>query len=289
MADYLIRALAYNSQVRAFAINGTALVNKAVSIHSLNPVAAIALGRGLMGTAMLNYMQKDKKVVTTMQIVGEGPMKGLVCIADKNGTIKGYIKNNDYESYGLDGQFGVGACLGKGVLSIINDLGLKNPYIGMIPLQSGEIGDDLAYYFTTSEQTPSLVALGVKLLPNQQVSLAAGIIIQLLPGADEKIITSIEQQIVNMKSATELLKKTKSPEGMIRALMSNTKIVITDRIEMRYKCNCSEEKMLKGILSIGKKAVIEIIDEQEVIETRCHFCQQKYHFTREKLKKSLKE
>ncbi len=289
MTDYLIRALAYNNQVRAFAINGTDLVNKAVSIHGLNPVAAIALGRGLMGTAMLNYMQKDKNVVTTLQIVGEGPMKGLVCIADRFGTLKGYIKNNDYESYGLDGPFGVGACLGKGVLNIIHDLGLKSPYTGMVPLQSGEIGDDLAYYFTTSEQTPSLVALGVKLLPNQQVSLAAGIIIQLLPGADEKIITSIEQQVINMKSATELLKKTNSPEGMIRALMNNTDVVITERVEIGYKCNCSEEKMLQGILSIGKKAVTEMINEQEVIETRCHFCQQNYHFSREKLKKSLKE
>ncbi len=289
MSDYLIRALAYNNQVRAFAIDGTDLVNKAVNIHSLNPLAASALGRGLMGTAMLNYMQKDKNVVTTLQIVGQGPMKGLVCIADKTGTLKGYIKNNDYESYGEDGLFGVGACLGKGVLNIIHDLGLKTPYTGMIPLQSGEIGDDLAYYFTTSEQTPSLVALGVKLLPNQTVSLAAGIIVQLLPGADEKIITNIEQKIYNMKSATALLKKTNSPEGMIRELMNNNEVVITERVAMGYKCNCSEEKMLQGVLSIGKETVMEIIGEQEIVETRCHFCQQNYHFSREKLKKSLKE
>lgn len=289
MSDYLIRALAYNNQVRAFAIDGTDLVNKAIKIHSLNPLAAIALGRGLMGTAMLNHMQKDKNVVTTMQIVGQGPMKGLVCIADKTGTLKGYVKNNDYESYGENGLFGVGACLGKGVLNIIHDLGLKTPYTGMIPLQSGEIGDDLAYYFTTSEQTPSLVALGVKLLPNQTVSLAAGIIVQLLPGADEKIITNIEQKIYNMKSATALLKKTNSPEGMIRELMNNNDVVVTERVAMSYKCNCSEEKMLLGVLSIGKEAVMEIIDDQEIVETRCYFCQQNYHFSRDKLKKRLKE
>jgi len=286
--DYLIRATAYNSYVRAFAINGKNTITEAIKKHGLNPLAAIALGRGLMAVAILNSMNKEKHATTTLQIVGDGPMGGIVCVADKKGTLKGYVKNNDYNSYEGKGQYGIGECIGKGYINIIKDLNLKRPYSGLTPLQSGEIGDDLAYYFTTSEQIPSMVALGVKLNKDTTCDIGAGLIIQLMPGAPDNIIGEIEEKIYNMKSATALLQRTKSLEGMLEYMFDKNNLNIIGKEQIQFKCNCSEEKMLKGIISLGKSELEKIVKEEQQIETVCSFCNSKYIFSKEQLKKQLK-
>jgi len=287
--DYIIRATAYNSKVRAFAITSSDTVEHALKIHKLNPIAAIALGRGLMACAILNSMNKGKNNVVTLQVVGDGPMGGITCVASKNGVLKGYVKNNDYESYGDNAQYGVGQCIGKGFLNIVRDLGLKQPYIGKIPLQSGEIGDDLAYYFTYSEQIPSMVALGVKLNSDATVNKAAGILIQLLPGAKTEIITEIEKKIYDMHSATRLIEKTHTPEGMLEYLLGSNNLNINEKEKISYKCNCSRDKMYKGIVSLGKSQLEQILKEQETIETVCHFCNQKYNFEKEEIQLMIKD
>ncbi|MBN2852476.1 MAG: Hsp33 family molecular chaperone HslO [Clostridia bacterium] len=289
MTDYLVKAMAYDANVRAFAVTAKDTVYEALNRHGLNPVAAIALGRGLMAAAILNGMGKGDDIVTTLQINGDGPMEGMVCVADRKGTLKGYIKNNDYESYGENGIFGVGACIGRGYLNIIKDLGMKEPYAGTIPLQSGEIGDDLAYYFTYSEQIPSMVALGVKLNSDATVRQAAGVIIQMMPGATEEIITEVESRITEMKSATSLIERVKTPEAMLEFILGKENIVFTGTEPVSYQCNCSEEKMFKGVISLGRKELTEIVEEQDTVETVCHFCNNKYIFTAEQLKKFIKD
>jgi len=286
--DYLIRATAYDSYVRAFAISSKHTITEAIKKHGLNPLSAIVLGRGLMAVAILNSMNKGENATTTLQIVGDGPMGGIVCIADKKGTLKGYVKNNDYKSYEGKGSFGVGECIGKGYINIIKDLHLKKPYSGMAPLQSGEIGDDLAYYFTTSEQIPSMVALGVKLNKDTTCDSGAGMVIQMMPGAPDNIIEEIEKKIYSMKSATELIKKTKTPEGMLGYIFAKNNLNIIGKEQIQFKCNCSEKKMLQGIISLGKTELEKIVKEDDKIETVCSFCNSKYTFYREQLKKELK-
>ncbi len=289
MKDYIVRAIAYDANVRAFAITAKHTVETALILHGLNPLTAILLGRGLMATSILNAMNKGEKDVVTLQVVGDGKMGGITCIANKKGVLKGYVKNNDYESYKEEAIYGIGACIGKGFLNIVKDLGLKHPYIGNVPLQSGEIGDDLAYYFTYSEQIPSMVALGVKLNKDRTVKSATGVVIQLMPGANNNIINEIEEKIRNMHSATALLEKVKTPEKMLEFLLGENELVITQIDNINYKCNCSTEKMQRGIISLGKEQLKEIINEQEKIETICHFCNKKYIFDSKEIEIIIKD
>lgn len=288
MADSVVRATAFNNTVRAFAVDIKDTLFTAMGYHKLNPLAAAALGRALEGVAMMREMTKSGDDTITLRIKSDGPMKGLVAIGANNGMLKGYVSNNDYSTYGEDALLGVGPCLMPGFLTIIKDLGLKEPYSGTVPLQSGEIGDDLAYYYTYSEQIPSLVALGVKLRPDATVESAAGIIIQLMPGALDETIDHIEGRLREAGSASRLFAKSKSPEGMLEFMLGAGNMTVTDKKEVCYHCGCSRESMLRGVVSIGREELTKIIEEQDEVETVCHFCMKKYKFSSEQIKSILK-
>lgn len=287
MSDRIIRASAYEDTVRAFAVDIRNTLDDAIGFHDLNPLSATALGRALAGAAMISEMGKSDEAVITIKIKGKGPMGGLVAVASRNGTLKGYVVNNNYADYGDDAQLGVGPLIGEGTLTIVRDLGLKEPYSGTIPLQSGEIGDDLAYYFTYSEQVPSLVALGVKLNPDATTRIAAGLIVQLMPGARDEVISEIEGRLFEAGSASAIFEKTGSPEGMLEFLLGNGGLVITSSRETEYKCGCSRDGMIRGVLSLGRDELNEIINEQEVVEAVCHFCETKYRFRSSEIKKLI--
>ncbi len=284
MTDKSVRAIAYDKTVRAFAVDIKDTLEKAVKIHGLNPVAATALGRGLAAVSMMSGMTKGENETTTLRIKGDGPMTGLVAVGSGGGMLKGYVSNNDASTYGDCVSLGVGACLGNGTMSIIKDLGLKEPYTGTVPLQTGEIGDDLAYYFTYSEQIPSLVALGVKLNADATVRSAAGIIIQLMPGADEGVVDVIEARLREARSATNLIEETKTPEKMLEFMLPTDDLEITEVKYPDYRCGCSREEMFNGVLSLGREELEKIIREQDVVETVCHYCMKRYHFKSDEIK-----
>lgn len=284
MSDSVARAAAFNNTVRAFAVDIKETLTDAMGYHKLNPLAATALGRALAAVAMMREMAKGQNETVTLRINSDGPMGGLIAVGTVDGTLKGYVTNNDYTSYGDDAAFGVGSCLTPGIMTIIRDLGLKEPYSGTIPLQSGEIGDDLAYYYTYSEQIPSLVALGVKLNKDGTVFSASGMIIQMMPGADSGTAASIEGRLREAGSASKLIDKTKNPEEMLRFMLAEGNPVITDTKKVAYKCGCSRNDMLKGVLSLGRDELNKIIEEQDVVETVCHFCEKRYKFRSNELK-----
>ncbi len=288
MADSVVRGMAFDNTVRAFAVDIKETLYTAIGYHKLNPLAATALGRALEGVAMMREMTKGEDDTITLRIISEGPMGGLIAVGSNNGILKGYVSNNDYSSYGADALLGVGPCLTPGFMTIIKDMGLKEPYSGTVPLQSGEIGDDLAYYYTYSEQIPSLVALGVKLNPDATVQSAAGIIIQLMPGAGDDTIGLIENRLREAGSASKLFAKTKSPEGMLEFMLGKENLTITDTKKTMYNCGCSRKSMLRGVISIGRDDLTKIIEEQDEVETVCHFCMKKYRFKSREIKSILK-
>jgi molecular chaperone Hsp33 len=284
MADIVVRASAFDNTVRAFAVDAKDTLYAAMEYHKLNPLAATALGRALEAVAMMREMSKGGNEAVTLRIKSDGPMGGLVAVGAADGTLKGYVSNNDYSSYGEDGLLGVGPCLTPGLMTIIKDLGLKEPYSGTIPLQSGEIGDDLAHYYTYSEQVPSLVALGVKLNPDATVESAAGMIIQLMPGATNDTINRIEDKLREAGSASKLFEKTGSPKAMLGFMLAGGDIEVTDEKSIEYKCGCSRESMLRGVISLGREELEKIISEQDEVETVCHFCEKRYVFISTEIK-----
>jgi len=287
MGDGVVRATAFNSTIRAFAVEIKDTLETAMGYHKLNPLAATALGRALEAVAMMREMTKGDNETITLRIKSEGPMGGLIAVGSNDGTLKGYVTNNDYSSYGEDAEFGVGACLTPGIMTIIKDLGMKEPYSGSIPLQSGEIGDDLAHYYTYSEQIPSLVALGVKLNPDATVKSASGMIIQVMPGAEDKTVEYIENRLKEAGSASKLIEITNSPEGMLEFMLGEGKVIITDKKEVAYNCGCSRDAMLRGVLSLGRDELTKIIKEQDEVETVCHFCEKRYKFNSKEIKDIL--
>lgn len=287
MGDSVVRATAFNNTVRAFAVEIKDTLETAMGYHKLNPLAATALGRALEAVAMMREMTKGDNETITLRIKSEGPMGGLVAVGSNDGTLKGYVTNNDYTSYGEDASFGVGPCLTPGVMTIVKDLGLKEPYSGSIPLQSGEIGDDLAHYYTYSEQIPSLVALGVKLNSDATVKSASGMIIQMMPGAEDETVNYIENRLREAGSASKLIEKTSSPEEMLKFMLNDGELVITEKKEVMYNCGCSRDAMLRGVLSLGRDELNKIVNEQDEIETVCHFCEKRYHFNSEDVKAIL--
>lgn len=289
MADRVVRASAFNGEVRAFAVDIKDTLFTAMGYHKLNPLAATALGRALEAVAMMREMIKGDNETVTLRIKSEGPMAGLVAVGSNDGTLKGYVSNNDYSVYGDAAALGVGACLIPGTMTIIRDLGMKEPYSGTVPLQSGEIGDDLAYYYTYSEQIPSLVALGVKLNPDATVKSAAGMIIQLMPGASDNVASYIENRLREAGSASKLIEKTKSPEQMLRFMLEEGNVEITAQKKVEYNCGCSRDAMLRGVLSLGREELGKIVDEQDEVETVCHFCETRYKFESTEIKELLQK
>lgn len=285
MKDKIVRATAANNQIRAFAISSRELVEEARNAHHTSPVATAALGRLLSAAAMMGLMMKSEKDLLTLQIKSEGPMRGMTVTADSSGRVKGYPIIADVElSLNELGKLDVGTAVGPGVLYVMRDMGLKEPYIGRTDLQTGEIAEDLTYYFAISEQTPSSVGLGVLVDRDQSVRQAGGFIIQLMPDVSDETIAQLEERIQNMKSVTTLLEEGITPEGLLEELLGDMGLEISDTVPVEFYCDCSKEKVAKAIASINKDEIRSIIEENEPIEVKCHFCNKAFIFSIEDLK-----
>ena len=288
MSDYIVRATAADSQIRAFAITSKEMVEEARRAHDTRPVITAALGRLLSGAAMMGTMMKGDNDLLTIQIQCGGPAKGLTVTADSHGHVKGFPMESQVElPLNAQGKLDVGGALGLGVMSVIKDMGLKEPYVGQIALQTGEIAEDLTYYFATSEQIPSAVGLGVLVDKDLSVRQAGGFIIQLMPFTDEKVIDALEKKLSSVKSVTSMLDAGMTPEDILQELLGEFGVEITEKTETRFACNCSKERMEKALISIGRKDLEEMIKDGEPIEMNCHFCNSHYQFSVEELKKIL--
>ncbi len=291
MNDYIVKATAAGAQIRAFAAITKDTVETARSAHNLSPVACAGLGRLLTGGAMMGAMLKNDDDLLTLQVLGDGPIGQITVTADAKGKVKGYVVNpavmlppNEY------GKLDVGGAVGNGILRVIKDMGLKEPYSGQIELQSGEIADDLTYYFTVSEQVPSSVGLGV--LMNKEdatVKQAGGFIIQLMPFAEEDTISKLEQNLLNVTSVTSMLKKGDTPEAILNKILEGLDPIFTDTLSVEFYCNCEKKRVEKAIISIGKKDIQEMIDDGKPIEVKCHFCNKNYSFSVDELQQLLKK
>lgn len=290
MADYIVRATAKNAQIRAFGATTRELVETARKAHNTSPVVTAALGRLLTAGTMMGSMLKGEKDLLTLQIQGSGPVKGLTVTADSSARVKGYAVVPDvYLPANDKGKLDVGSAVGIGILNVIKDLGLKEPYVGQTVLQTGEIGDDLTYYFATSEQIPSSVGLGVLMNKDNTVNCAGGFIVQLMPFAEEETIQKLEQNLSKITSVTEILKEGKTPEELLGILLDGLDMEILDIIPTEFHCNCDKKRIEKALISIGAKDMQEMIEEGKDIEVNCHFCNKNYTFSVEKLKQLLKQ
>ncbi len=289
MNDYIIRATAANDQIRAFAAVTTEMVETAREHHNTSPVATAALGRLLTAGAMMGSMMKGEKDVLTLQIKAGGPLQGITVTADSQGNVKGYVGNPDVcIPANSKGKLDVAGAVGPGFLTVIKDMGLKEPYSGQVMLQTCEIAEDLTYYFATSEQVPSAVGLGVLMNKNNTVRQAGGFIVQLMPFAEEDVISKLEQNVQKINSVTSLLEEGHTPESLLEKVLEGFDVQINEKMDTRFHCNCSKERVEKALISIGRKELNEMIQEGKPIEMNCHFCNTNYNFTVEELKEILR-
>ena len=289
MNDYIIRATAANDQIRAFAAVTTEMVETAREHHNTSPVATAALGRLLTAGAMMGSMMKGEKDVLTLQIKAGGPLQGITVTADSQGNVKGYVGNPDVcIPANSKGKLDVAGAVGPGFLTVIKDMGLKEPYSGQVMLQTCEVAEDLTYYFATSEQVPSAVGLGVLMNKNNTVRQAGGFIVQLMPFAEEEVISRLEQNVQKINSVTNLLEEGHTPESLLEKVLEGFDVQINEKMDTRFCCNCSKERVAKALISIGRKELNEMIQEGKPIEMNCHFCNTNYNFTVEELKEILR-
>lgn len=289
MKDYIVRATAADSQIRAFAITAQEMVETARQAHNTSPVATAALGRLLAAGSMMGVMMKGEKDVLTLQIKGSGPINGITVTADSKGNVKGYVGNPEVILPANDkGKLDVGRAIGPGILNVIKDMGMKEPYNGQTFLQTSEVAEDLTYYFATSEQVPSAVGLGVLLEKNNTVKQAGGFIVQLMPFAEESIISKLEENVSKVTSVTQMLEEGCTPEKILELLLEGLDVEIQEKLPTAFACNCSKERVEKALISIGNKELQSMIDDGEDIEMKCHFCNTAYTFSVDELKKLKK-
>ncbi len=289
MADYIVRATAANTQIRAFAANTTELVELARQHHNTSPVATAALGRLLTGSVMMGSMMKNTKDMLTIQVKCGGPIGGLTVTADSEGNVKGYVNNPDVILPPKNGKLDVGGALGPGFLNVIKDMGLKEPYSGQTILQTGEIAEDLTYYFATSEQVPSSVGLGVLMEKNNTVRCAGGFIVQVMPFIEDEVLSKLEKNIQDLQPVTTMLDNGHTPETMLEQVLKGLNVEITDTLPARFHCNCSKERIEKAIISIGRQDIQSMIDDGESIEVKCHFCNTAYQYSVQELEGLLEK
>lgn len=289
MQDYIIRATAAGGYVRAFAATTKHTVEAARAAHNTSPVATAALGRLLTAGAMMGVMMKGENDTLTLKIEGNGPIEGLTVIADSKGNVKGYAFNPNVLIHANDkGKLDVAGALGIGVLTIIRDIGMKEPYVGQTILITSEIAEDLTYYFATSEQTPSSVALGVLMNRENTVRQAGGFILQLMPGADESVISALEQRLAEIKSITALLDEGLTPEDILTRLLGDMDLEIMDKIPTQFYCNCDKHRVERAIVAIGENDLQEMINDGQPVEVCCDFCNTHYEFSVDDLNAIIK-
>ena len=290
MTDYIVRATAANNQIRAFAATTKETVEAARQAHNTSPVATAALGRLLTGGAMMGSMMKNDSDMLTIQIKGDGPIGGLTVTADSKGNVKGYVEHPEVMlPPNAQGKLDVAGALGIGLISVIKDMGLKEPYVGQTILQTSEIAEDLTYYFATSEQVPSSVGLGVLMEHDNTVKQAGGFIVQLMPFVDDDVVDRLEANIKKISSVTSMLDKGMTPEEILEEVLDGFEVEVKDTMPAQFYCNCTKERGEKAIISIGKKDIQEMIEDGKPIEVNCHFCGKSYEFSVEELKTLIKK
>ena len=283
--SYILRGTSKNHGIRIFAADTTSMVEEARRLHNTSPVASAALGRALTASSIMGIMMKGDNDKLTLSINGKGPLGTIVCVADSKGTVKGYVSNPlvDIPSR-ADGKLDVGSAVGiNGLVTIIKDMGMKEPYTGQYPLVNGEIAEDLTAYYAYSEQQPSAIALGVLVDVDYSIKAAGGFIVQLMPEAEEKDIDILEKNLSQITSVSHLIDEGKIPEDLINLVLKDLEPIIYEKIPVSYKCDCSRERIEKALISIGKKDLDEIIKEDKLAEISCHFCNTVYHFNEAEL------
>ena len=291
MADEIVRVMTKDGTAKAVAITGTALVERARQIHTLLPVATAALGRTLMAASMMGDMLKEEKGSLTLQIKGGGPLGTVLAVSDCEGNVRGYVQNGQVALMEREpGKLDVGAAVGQpGSLTVIKDLGMKEPYVGSIGLFSGEIADDIAMYFVESEQIPTACALGVLVGTDQSVTTAGGYLIQLLPGAEDEAIQKIEKGVRRVGAVSRALERGMDSEAVLKAVLSDFEVEVLERHPVEYRCYCSKERVVRALISMGKEELQSLIEDQGEASLTCQFCDRVYHFKREDLEALLKQ
>lgn len=288
--DRIIRATAAGAQIRAFAAVTRDTVEEARTRHNLSPVASAAVGRLLTAGAMMGAMLKGDDDILTLAVMGDGPIGKVVVTADSKGTVKGYADNPQVMlPPNSIGKLDVGGAVGQGYLQVIKDMGLKEPYAGQVQLQTGEIAEDLTYYFVTSEQIPSSVGLGV--LMNKEdgtVKHAGGFIIQLMPFASDEVLEKLEQNLLKISSVTKMLDDGSTPEQILEQILEGFDIEINDEVPVKFECNCSKQRVEKALISVGRDEIKSMIADGEPISVNCHFCNTNYEFSIDDLKALIK-
>ena len=281
----MIRATAAEGQIRAFAVTSKELVEEARKRHNTSPIVTAALGRLMSGAVMMGSMMKGEKDLLTIRVNGDGPMRGMTVTADAAGNVKGYpfVPDVVLPANAL-GKLDVAGAIGAGNMSVIKDMGLKEPYIGQTALQTGEIAEDLTYYFAVSEQVPSAVGLGVLMNKENTVEQAGGFIIQLMPFAEEEVIEKLEKKVAEVTSVTSLLAQGYNPEMILQKLLGDLGIEITENMPVRFYCGCSKERVTKALASISRAELDDIIKDGKPIEVNCDFCNTHYTFDIDELK-----
>ena len=288
MTDKIIRATAAQEYIRAFAVDSTEMAAEAREIHKTFPVVTAALGRLLSAGAMMGSMMKGDKDLITLTVKGDGPIGSITVTADSHGNVKGFAANPAVDiPLKRAGKLDVGGAVGKGFLTVIMDLGLKEPYNGQVEIQTGEIGDDLAYYFTVSEQTPSVVGLGVMVDTDSSVKHAGGFILQVMPDAAEETIEALESKVAGAEPVTTMMDKGMSPEDILEYYLGDLGLKITEKLPVRYYCGCSKEKVAGALATISTDDLKEMINDGEEIEVKCYFCNSAYKFSVDELKEMI--
>ena len=289
MADYIVNAITSNGAIRVVAADTTELCNRAQEIHKMSPTAAAALGRALTAAAIMGSMLKSSDDSLTVQLAGGGPIGRVVAVGDGKANVKGYVDNPLVDlPLNSKGKLDVGGAIGSdGFLSIIRDLGLKEPYVGQVPLVNGEIAEDLTQYYASSEQIPTAVALGVLVDVDYTIKAAGGFILQVLPGAYDEDIDNVEKTVQSISSVTDMLSSGKKPEDIVEQLLSDYEIEYFDNVPTGYQCDCSRDRTDRALISIGQEELTKIIEEDGRAQITCHFCDNVYDYTKEELEALL--
>lgn len=289
MRDHLVRAVAADAMVRAVATVTTDTVDEARRRQDTFPTATAALGRVMTGAALIANMLKGGQKVT-VQVRGDGPLKEVTGDADAEGNVRGYVSRPHIHLPSKRGKLDVGGAVGKhGTFSVVKDMGLKEPYRGIVPLVTGEIGDDLSYYLTTSEQQPSAVGLGVLVVPDNSVAAAGGYLIQPLVGAEDWVISKIEENIASIPQVSDMVNMGMSAADMLERALDGLDVQIKEEREVRFSCGCSHERAERTLIALGVREIREMIDDKEPIELRCNFCDEMYTFSIPQLKELLEK
>ncbi|MBT2759346.1 Hsp33 family molecular chaperone HslO [Mesobacillus foraminis] len=284
MKDYLVRALAFDGQVRAYAVKSTDTVGEAQRRHYTWPVASAALGRTMSAGLMMGAMLKGDDNLT-IKIEGGGPIGVIIVDSNAKGEVRGYV-SNPHVHFDLNeqGKLDVRRAVGTtGMLSVVKDIGLRDYFTGQVPIVSGELGEDFTYYFATSEQVPSSVGVGVLVNPDNTIKAAGGFIIQLMPGADDETITKIENRLKEIPPVSKLIEKGLTPEQLLEAVLGEGNVNFLDTIPVTFTCKCSKDRFAAAIVSLGADEIDDMIEKEGQAEAQCHFCNEKYIYSREEL------